>query len=523
MWTLHSLRALPDSLLTRALNDEHAGVRENALQIAEERLSSNGKNFSAVLDLAKGANARVRMQAALALSALGEITEAERSQRAQEALFVIAQQDAHDRWTRLALVCAAKHEPVPLLAKLVAEAQITAGKKELLAMLAQQVGQRGEAMEIAALVQTLAANAQVADSIATAMLESLATGIEAQTRGSSSLKTNEASAALALISQNSSVAIGRAAWRVGNALGLPPSAQQKMLLQQAAQHALSTNESTARRLEYLSLLELADFKQREAALYQLLDGKQPRALQLAALKQLSRIDKQRVGEKLLGRWKTLGPEAGSHAGDLLLFREENHKPLLAALENKEVALGELNFHLERLRALLFSEDEEVKRRAEALINDAGVVTRKTAIEQMRPALAMKGDTLAGRAAYQELCAKCHRLGEEGEDLGPKLTEIFRKSSESLLHDIIDPNAAVETKYLSHVVRTKDGEFLTGIIVGETDEEIVLAAEGGVRKAVRREQIVELSATGLSQMPEGLEEGMSSQKMADLLVFLLAPR
>ncbi|MEK7728523.1 MAG: c-type cytochrome [candidate division KSB1 bacterium] len=230
-----------------------------------------------------------------------------------------------------------------------------------------------------------------------------------------------------------------------------------------------------------------------------------------------------MGEKLLARWKTLGPEVRGYAGDLLLFREENHQPLLAALESKEVALGELNFHLERLRALLFSEDAEVKRRAEALINDAGVVTRQAALEQMRPALALQGNAQVGREAYKELCAKCHRVGEEGEELGPNLTEIFRKSSESVLHDIVDPNAAVETKFLSHVLRTKDGEFLTGIIVNETDDEVTISAEGGVRKTVRRNEIVELSATGLSQMPEGLEEGMSPQKMADLLAFLLSPR
>lgn len=523
MWTLHGLQALPDALVLAALQDEHAGMRENALQIAEERFIYNQEIFSAVFKLANDGDARVRMQTALTLSTGEDKVTAEYTARVTEALFVIAQQDAHDRWTRLALLCAAKYRPLPLLTKLCADETLSARSRALLALLAQQVGQRGQADEIAALLQALAQPKPLADSLTTTMLEGLATGIEAQAHGSSSIQTNEASAALARLSQSSSVAISRAAWRVGNALGLPPSSQQKMLLQQAAQHALDANAPTPQRLEYLSLLELAPFKQREAALYELLDAKQPRALQLAALKQLSEIENQKVGAKLLARWQTLGPEVRGYAGDLLLFREENHQPLLTALEKKEVTLGELNFHLERLRALLFSDDAEVKRRAEALLNDAGVVTRKAALEQMRPALALPGNAQAGREVYQELCAKCHRVGEEGEELGPNLTEIFRKSAESVLHDVVDPNAAVETKFLSHVLRTKDGEFLTGIIVGETDTEVVLASEGGVRKTVRREQIVELSATGLSQMPEGLEEGMSPQKMADLLAFLLAPR
>lgn len=521
MWTLHGLHALPDSLLLAALQDEHAGVRENALQISETRFSSNPQIFSLVLNLANDDDARVRMQTALALSTLEEKRAAEQTASINEALSVIAQQDAHDRWTRLALVCATKNAPLPLITKLTAAERFAEGQKELLALLTQQLAQRGHAEEIATLLQTLAGKARLADSVVIAMLEGMASGLNL--RGSALRVSNEANAALAVLVQNSSIATVHAAWRVGNALGLAPSIKQKKLLQEAKQLALKADETAARRLEHLALLELAPFKQREEALYQLLEAKQPRALQLAALKQLGAIEQQGVGKKILARWQTLGPEVRGYAGDLLLFREENHKPLLAALEKKEVALGELNFHLERLRALLFSDDAEVKRRAEALLNDAGVVTRKAALEQMRPALALAGDAQKGREAYQELCAKCHRVGEEGEELGPNLTEIFRKSAESALHDIVDPNAAVETKFLSHVARTKSGEFLTGIVVSETDDEITLAAEGGVRKTVRREELIELSATGLSQMPEGLEEGMSPRKMADLLAFLLAPR
>ena len=72
----------------------------------------------------------------------------------------------------------------------------------------------------------------------------------------------------------------------GNAFGFASSIKQKKLLHEAERLARKADETTARRLEHLALLELAPFKQREAALYQLLEAKQPRALQLAALKQL---------------------------------------------------------------------------------------------------------------------------------------------------------------------------------------------------------------------------------------------
>jgi putative heme-binding domain-containing protein len=325
------------------------------------------------------------------------------------------------------------------------------------------------------------------------------------------------------MTQSNSLPVVHAVWRVKNVLGLKPTASELQLLQQARAVASNLSEPTARRLEYLALLEFADFPQREATLYQLLDTKNPKDVQLSAMAQLSRARHPSIGRKLLAKWKNLGPEARTQAGDILLYRTENHDLLLTALEKKEITLGELNFHLERLRTLLFWSDAKTQRRARALFSDAGVVTRKEAIEKMRPALALPGDPQKGREVYRELCAKCHRVGDDGEEVGPNLTEIFRKSAESLLQEIVDPNAAVETKYLSHVIRTTDGDLITGIVVGETDTDVTIGGEGGVRQTVRRLQIAEMSATGISLMPEQLEEGMTLQMTANLLAFLMQPR
>jgi putative membrane-bound dehydrogenase-like protein len=519
MWTLHGLQALPDAILLKALQDPQAGVRENALIIAEEKLAARPEILAAVLNLAQDADPRVRLQTALTLSTLEKFSDRE---KVHDALFAIAQQDAGDLWTRLALACGAKHEPAALMRRLLAQSSWldSAGAKELLASLAQQVGQRNNTAEIIEVLQNLS-NATA--EIFAATLDGLAAGLE-----NSSIKTPAQNLTAALNSVEEkippeAVSAIRASWRVKKALRLKPGAGEAQLLRQAAEVALDSAEPTPRRLEYLDLLEFAEFSQREAALYQLLDPKNPKDLQVAAIKQLGRVGKKSVGKQLLARWRNLGPAVRAHAGDILLYRAENHDLLLTALEKKEVTLGELNFHLERLRTLLFWSDEKIQRRAQALFNDAGIVTRQEAIENMRPALSLKGDPQAGREVYRELCAKCHQLGAEGENVGPNLTDIFRKSAESLLQEIVDPNAAVETKYLSHVVRTTEGEFITGIVVNETEAEVTLSAEGGARKTVRRDKIAELSATGISLMPEQLEEGMTPQTMANLLAFLMQPR
>ena len=97
---------------------------------------------------------------------------------------------------------------------------------------------------------------------------------------------------------------------------------------------------------------------------------------------------------------------------------------------------------------------------------------------MRPALALQGDAARGEVAFKELCAKCHIVGDEGISLGPNLTEIYRKSPETLLHDIVDPNAAVDAQYISFAIEAVDGTFASGIVANETDDSVTLReAEG----------------------------------------------
>ena len=88
-----------------------------------------------------------------------------------------------------------------------------------------------------------------------------------------------------------------------------------------------------------------------------------------------------------------------------------------------------------------------------------------------------------------------------------------------MHDILDPNAAVNTEYINHKVETKEGEVHMGIVDSETDEYIVIKKMGGAKVTINKADIKNLSSMGTSLMMEGLEGAMSIQDMADLLAFL----
>jgi len=88
-----------------------------------------------------------------------------------------------------------------------------------------------------------------------------------------------------------------------------------------------------------------------------------------------------------------------------------------------------------------------------------------------------------------------------------------------MNDILDPNAAVNTQYLSYQIKTKDGSILTGLIFHETDTEFGLRMMGGAERTIPKSDIEKISSSGKSLMFEGLEANMSQQEMADLLTFL----
>jgi putative membrane-bound dehydrogenase-like protein len=133
---------------------------------------------------------------------------------------------------------------------------------------------------------------------------------------------------------------------------------------------------------------------------------------------------------------------------------------------------------------------------------------------------LKGDAKNGEALFRQQCAQCHRLRSEGTEIGPNLGVMAGKPVEQLVAAIVDPNAAVEERYRNFSVSTRDGRDLTGIIVAETPTTLTLRAPNQPDQTLLRGELKELTASGLSLMPEGLESAFTPQQLADLIDFVL---
>lgn len=202
--------------------------------------------------------------------------------------------------------------------------------------------------------------------------------------------------------------------------------------------------------------------------------------------------------------------------EALLARSERVTALLDAIEAKKVAPTQLEpARLAQLR--------KTPRGAKVL---AGTIApaRAKVVREYADTLKLAGDATRGKQHFAKHCAACHRLEGVGHTVGADLLAALRgKDADQLLTDILDPSREVDPRYLSYQVRTIRGVTFTGLIAADTATSLTLRRGEGAEDTVPRRLIESVESTGLSLMPEGFEQHLSRQDLADLIRYLQGVR
>lgn len=148
--------------------------------------------------------------------------------------------------------------------------------------------------------------------------------------------------------------------------------------------------------------------------------------------------------------------------------------------------------------------------------------RQRVMENFAPALKLTGDRGRGAASFARLCLACHYLQGHGQRVGPDLSGISSRPAEALLIDLLDPSRQVAPDYVTYEAVTTDGEASIGLLASETETRVTLRHAGAPDQTIARNRLQSLKPTGKSLMPDGLENGLSHQDVADLLEFLRHP-
>ena len=135
------------------------------------------------------------------------------------------------------------------------------------------------------------------------------------------------------------------------------------------------------------------------------------------------------------------------------------------------------------------------------------------------ALAAKPGDAAKGQILGVICTACHLVNGQGGQIGPNLSGAGAMGIESLLRNILTPNAAMEPGYRVFRAELTDGSISEGFLAAEDDTAIVLRLPGSGDQRIPRDQIRRSAYTKRSLMPEGLELSFTSDQWTDLFAYL----
>jgi putative heme-binding domain-containing protein len=244
---------------------------------------------------------------------------------------------------------------------------------------------------------------------------------------------------------------------------------------------------------------------------------EPREVQQAALRILGSFNEPAVTGELITRWKQFTPPLREEAVNVLLSRPIWQEPLIGALEKGEIPISQVSIP-QRTR-LANIRDEKLVERAKKVLASFALGPRKEVIDKYQESLTLKGDASRGQIVYRRECMNCHKLRGEGFDVGPSLGTVQHRSPQEILIHVLDPNREVSPNFLEYTVRMTDGRVLNGLIAAETDAGLTLRRAQNQEDNILRSEIDEIGSSGQSLMPEGMEQKITPQELADLIAYL----
>jgi len=233
-------------------------------------------------------------------------------------------------------------------------------------------------------------------------------------------------------------------------------------------------------------------------------------------------DSPDVAAHVLAVYPRLEEELKPSAVELLTSRSTWSHALLDAIGASKVSKDAVNVN--QIRKLLKSGDKRLVARVGeiwgALRTDRNP-QREQVVAKIKDLLLKSpaGDPRNGQVVFTRLCGQCHKIHGQGQEVGPDITSNGRASLDQMLSNIFDPSLVIGNAYRARIVSTADGRVLTGLLVEDSPQRLVLKLQGGKLETVARADVEEIEISNLSLMPEGVENQYKPEEIIDLFAFL----
>ncbi len=487
---LRGMKALNVEVLKAALQDEDGFVAERGCVFAEGLIQEQADSAEALVPLMvklttdKRVSERTRFQAFLTLGSLGK----GQSQKVKEMVYeTFAQTLLHDERIQSPLLFGAIASAPPEVIAATMQKVMGVAPAELYARLAplvETLGALNRAEDHERLFETLT---RLSGKAQVDVMRALGAGLR---RAGSSIEKADSKGVLKPIFAKA----------VGDAGGA---------------------QSEAVRLEAISLLGLTQSKEVRMALVGCLQKGQPDAVQAAAVKTLMQGEAADLAPTVLAQWGGLGAKAREATLAACLERKDRTLVLLGLVGNDEQAVKATDFSAAQVQVLAKHSDARILVQARKVLAEVIPPSREEVVAKFQAVAGLTGDAVKGQVQFMARCFACHRANGTGVAVGPDLITVKTKGRDGLLTAILEPHKEVAPQYIAYQVVTKDGQALHGIISKDDASALTLKMMGGAEQTIARSQIQGSTSSGQSLMPEGLEQGMTPQDMADLLSFIEA--
>jgi len=306
----------------------------------------------------------------------------------------------------------------------------------------------------------------------------------------------------------------------GASLALQVRRGEAQATAQAMKTARDEKAPAARRVTMIRLLAEA---RAEGALDTLLalvqESKQADVL-AAALSALGGYRDPRIAA-VIDRYTDLPESARPVAATLLASRRDWAVRLAEAVAAGKIKPSQVEETA--VRKLLLHDDDRLRQlvhRHWGRLEGETSAEMRARIEKLAGVLAVgSGNPYEGKRLFEANCGKCHRLFEEGGDIGPDLTAYKRDDLGRMLLNIVNPSAEIREGYENTLVVTEDGRTLTGFVADSDNRVLVLRTAEGPTVTVPRSEIESTRRLARSVMPAGLLRPLTDQQVRDLFAYL----
>lgn len=302
---------------------------------------------------------------------------------------------------------------------------------------------------------------------------------------------------------------------------------QEGAVEQALEVIKNDKAELGLRLSYIRIMGEIDQPKSVPVLLKIVENsKSSSALKQAALEALPRYNMAEVGDRVIKAYPAFRADFLDRAAALELFasRKEWAREFLKVIaESKRISKDDVSQDIAQRLKLL--NDATINKTVDELWPDARLLTSAEKVSRINKISKLvatgTGDQKNGRMLFLSTCARCHKLFNEGGTIGPDLSGYERSNLNSLLINIIDPNADIREGYEMERIVTADGRTLEGKITSRNGGSITIEpALGGRKTTLAAHQVKEMQPRPTSIMPERLLDKMTDQQIRDILSYIM---